>query len=190
MEYITRHIIRHEQTYGFTTCDFVLHAPDKKFWQGGLHENFYKLCRHLQDAFINGMPERDMSASQSARLIIKTKRIKGHEYSRMAKASAARGKGRGQHPAVQDYFMKNDRYAIGVEIPVWDDDMTALLDIVLVNPKTGIVRVLDYKPDASLEKKAATQVHHQVRLLCHNTGIDPKSVVGFYFDDLNTYQLT
>ena len=188
MERITRHIKKHENEYDFTTYAFVmsenLEERCKKF-----HPNFYKLCKHLQTAFINGMPKRDRSASQATRLMLKVKRIPKHKFTKLAASANARGTGWQQHPKVQKHFMDNDRYTIALEVPCWDDKMNCLIDIVLINPKTGLVTILDYKPDASREKKASTQIYYNRKMLCGNTGIGPEYVACYYFDDLMTYQL-
>lgn len=190
MERITRHIERPDRgiNYEFTTYDFVLRLdtdPPPKFY----HENFLKLTDHLKEAFIRGLPFREASASGAKRLILKTERLKGHEFSTLAAQAEARGKKWDQHKILQAYFMKNQKYTIAMEVPVWGKDMNALIDLLLIYPQSGIVDLLDYKPNALKEKNAATQIYHCKRLLMENTGISGEFIRPFYFDEDNTYQL-
>ena len=155
----------------------------------GWHPNMIKLVQHLRRGFYFGLPQRPMSASKAKRLVTKCERLKDHEFSTMALAADAYDKRYKRHKVLQDYFMANQRYTIAMEAPVWDDEMCTLLDLLLIDPKTGIVDLLDYKPDAAKEKKAGTQIYHGKRLLCNNTGIKPEFIRAFYFDEHNTYQL-
>lgn len=189
MEQIIRKITKNqgqknELIYEFTTFDFILRYTPKE----AFHENFNKLVEYVRAAFIYGMPSRPVTASQSKRLLLKCERLKGHAYSSAAAAASAK-RGYTAHMTVQQYFMKNHPYAIAMELPVSDEEMTALLDLVLCDPVTGIIYVLDYKPDAVKEKSASTQVYHQKRLLCKNAAVDPSFVEAYYFDEKDTYKL-
>lgn len=191
MEQITRHIIKQrgksELEYLFTTFDFVIgHDLEQKVKK--MHPNVLKLALHIREAFKIGMPTLETSASQAKTLLLKVERLKDHEFTSMALAAGAK-KGRGAHPTVQNYFMKFHKHAIAMELPVWGADMTALIDIVLIDPISGIVYILDYKPGAAQEKHAATQIYYDKKLLAENAYIPHSDIEAFYFDELNTYHL-
>lgn len=192
MEQITRHIVKlrgeTELIYEFTTFDFIL---TEEFWEkaAAFHPNFRSLCRNLKQAFQYGLPHRDKSASGAKRLTVAALHMPDHEFSALAKESGCDGQSYAAHKICQKHFMKNHRLAIAMEMPAWTPEMSCLIDIVLFDPSTGMVYLLDYKPMASYEKKAATQLWHDRKIFCHFTGIDPKFVECYYFDGQNTYKL-
>jgi hypothetical protein len=157
-----------------------------------LPDHIKNLMMYLADALIDGMPDRPVSASQSAPDDNLKTWYQHFELVDMAKDAGYRGFGREQHPIVQRYLRYNDDKTIATEVPVYDDERNGFIDILRVHechPVLGewMIEISDFKPDAAKEKKASAQVDKYRKLLsfCANVPID--KIFCSYNDDTDGY---
>jgi len=142
---------------------------------------------YIANVFIKGVDmATEMSASAHPELIIKTKKVES-DLVEHAKNANYRGKGNMQHSCVQEYLLKFDPYTVACELPCRDGDLSCFIDVVRVLGER--VQVVDFKPKAHKERKAATQVFLNMKLLAKTAHIPFSSIDGFYFDDENCYQV-
>ena len=187
MEQITRTLVRDKGhvklEYVFKTYDIIFHPPKNA------KPNFLKLCAHLRDVFMQGLPEREQSASRADRLIMQSQKVDDLPFSELALQSNYIGEGRNQHQIVEDHFMKWCATCLATEFPVYNDDMTTCGDILLYYPNTDTIDILDFKPKAAQDKGATTQVYYTAKMLAFNTGISLADIGGYYFDHETTFKV-
>lgn len=189
MEKITRFIQRERrgdftQTFQFTTYDIIF---DKEFRKR--HPEAAGLMAYLEDRFIHGLPERALSPSKMPELIIETKQVLDHPYSRLAHESQYYGSGNRQHLIVQNYFLKNLAECLAFEVPVYDDEASGCIDLVTLSLKPFMVGVWDVKPDAIKEKKAASQNFRYAKMLMEKAGIPKENISVGYFDGVHFFEV-
>ncbi len=169
--------------YVFQTFDDVLTMTDRESALG-------KLAVHFKSVIEHGIPPAVAEltgVSELPKLICKVKKV-DDPITALAEKSGAAGNGNRQHDILQEYFLKNDPHTIATEIPVWNKDALGHIDAIRVAGNR--VQVLDYKPNARKEKKAASQILRYRKMLSRNTGIDLGRIVAGYFDEKNYYQLS
>ncbi len=150
------------------------------------------LINYLREVFLNGVPKQTddtKSISQMNELVLKGdwREYRDHEdICDLAKEADYQGRGHGMHATVQEYFLKNDKFTVATEIPVWDEEenTSGHIDLVRVLDADKI-QVLDFKPKAYREKKALSQVFRYRKTLAKRTGIPLKNIEAAYFDDEN-----
>jgi len=99
---------------------------------------------------------------------------------------------------VQVFMLENDGSTIAMEVPLWitpeemdeglikiDEPLTGHIDVLRI--EGGRIWIWDYKPNASLEKFASTQVFMYAYMLSKRTGIPLDSFRCGYFDSANAY---
>jgi transposase-like protein len=103
-----------------------------------------------------------------------------------------------RHPAIQHFMLVNDSATIAVEVPVYlhpyeapdlqlGGALTGHIDVLQVRGRK--VWILDYKPDARLEKRAKYQLYLYARALSARTGL-PLSRFGLaYFDNKDYFEV-
>ncbi len=104
-----------------------------------------------------------------------------------------------RHPAIQHFMLANDSATIAVEVPIYlhpheapdlelSGVLTGYVDIVQI--RGNRIWILDYKPDARLEKRAKYQVYLYARALSTRTGIPLTRFALAYFDDKDHFEVT
>lgn len=98
------------------------------------------------------------------------------------------------------FMLENDANTIAMEIPLWLHEheleeyekifscktpLTGHIDLVRI--ENGKIWIWDYKPNAHLEKYAATQTYFYAYMLSKRTGIPLSEFRCGYFDAVNTY---
>jgi len=189
MEKITRFIKKERrsdfvQIFPFTTYSLIF---DDQFKAD--NPKLALLFLYLERMFLDGIPQRDKSASKMPELMIGTRELFNHEFSKMAKLADYRGAGNRQHAIVENYFMENHPDAIAIEFPLFNDEMTAFGDILLATESPFQITVLDFKPNAHKERTAATQLYHIRELLSEMSGIDRSKIECLYFDELSCFEV-
>ncbi len=124
----------------------------------------------------------------------------GHEISELTRIGLELNKDRysSAHPKVQVFMLENDDKTVAMEVPLWllpeeldsdlfsiDDPFTGHIDLLAIDD--GKIWVWDYKPNASLEKYASTQVFMYALMLSKRTGIPLDKFRCGYFDSANAY---
>ena len=104
------------------------------------------------------------------------------------------------HSKVQVFMLETDNYSIACEIPIWllpeelksyneifnsNEILTGHIDILRIQDNK--IWVVDYKPNASKEKFASTQVYFYALMLSKRTGIPLEYFRCGYFDNINCY---
>jgi ATP-dependent exoDNAse (exonuclease V) beta subunit len=127
---------------------------------------------------------------------IDLKQIEGHEVCELARKGLELDKFNSAHTNVQMFMLQNDDNTISIEVPIWllehelpdyeailssKDALTGHIDALRV--EDGKVWVWDYKPHASKEKYASTQVNFYALMLSQRTGIPMERFRCGYFDD-------
>ena len=99
------------------------------------------------------------------------------------------GKGPEQHRTVQNHLMLYEPAVIASEVPVWSNDWLGHIDELWWDKVASELWVLDFKPDADKEKKAASQIFRYIQLLAGHLEVDPRLIKGGYFDKKSFYQV-
>lgn len=145
------------------------------------------LAKHMQYVFEHGFPDKPNSCSTCSEVFCEVKKISHISVLHALKAEY-RGHGKNQHPIIQDYFMENDPNFICMELPVWNEDRSGMIDILRFNDK-GQIEILDAKPHAHKETKAASQLIYYLTMLMWHTGWPKEKFRMIYFDDTNAYEV-
>ena len=91
-----------------------------------------------------------------------------------------------RHDLVEDFMLVNDTATVAVEVPVWywekgvDSGVTGHIDVLQV--RNDAVYILDYKPDAAKDKKAAGQLYHYAVALSFRAGVAFDRIRCAWFD--------
>ncbi len=169
---------------------------------------YYSLKNYLQSMF-NDCPHHLFRAGGPRSSALKFKiddvnviEVLGHEVSELARLGLQINKDRYKtaHSQVQVFMLENDSKTLAVEIPIWMTylEMENYLDVFKTRQAlTGHIDVLrvegdkiwvwDYKPNASKEKFASTQVYFYSLMLSKRTGIPLAHFRCGYFDDKYAY---
>lgn len=97
-----------------------------------------------------------------------------------------------RHDLVEEFMLTCDLATIACEVPVWywekavDDGLTGHIDIVQV--RNGLVYVLDYKPGAAKDKKAAGQLVHYAIALSFRSGVGLEQIRCGWFDEKDYFE--
>lgn len=169
--------------YTFKTYDTIFSDT------GEMKPNLQKLIKYLRWAFENDLPERESTVSAAPQLMVEVQHARNDRLNRLAELSGYRGAGNKQHDILQDLFLQKSPYCIAIEVPVYDDEFSGRIDLLEYYPENDMVEVLDFKPKAAAERKAASQVYRYIFMLADLTGIPFKNIKGAYFDEKNTYNL-
>lgn len=165
--------------YPFTTYPVIFKKRDNHV------EN--ALCLYLADVFQHGVPP-DLAQSVSAMppIVCKTKKVVTDliDYARRADYQ---GRGNQQHECVQKFLLANDPHTLAIEVPVWDDASLGHIDVLRIFEDKIVVA--DFKPNAHLETKAASQVLRYIVMLSKLLELPLRFFDGVYFDDKNAYLL-
>ncbi len=104
------------------------------------------------------------------------------------------------HSQVQVFMLENDDRTVAVEVPLWleaeevefyqslfktNEPLTGHIDLLRIEDNK--IWVLDYKPNAHLEKFAATQVYFYALMLSKRTKISLEKFRCGYFDGKDCY---
>jgi hypothetical protein len=99
---------------------------------------------------------------------------------------------RDRHNMVETFMLINDKATVACEIPVWyweksvDSGITGHIDILQI--RGGKVFILDYKPNASKEKKAVQQLYHYAVALGFRTKVPFEKIMCAWFDENDYYE--
>lgn len=91
-----------------------------------------------------------------------------------------------RHDLVERFMLINDKATIACEVPVWywekniDNGVTGHIDILQV--RNDCVYILDYKPGAAKDKKAAGQLYHYAVALSFRARIPFDKIRCAWFD--------
>lgn len=91
-----------------------------------------------------------------------------------------------RHDMVEEFMLVNDTATVACEIPVWywekniDNGVTGHIDILQV--RNDKVYILDFKPGASKDKKAAGQLYHYALALSFRAKIPFENIRCAWFD--------
>lgn len=173
------------QTYPFTTWSYIF---DIKVEIPG---DLAKLFLYLQDLILEGRPDIGGRKSVSQGGVIPSlKTQKKIDYiTVLADQSLYSGFEHRQHIVLEEFVMTHDPQIIAMEVPVWSDDWMGHIDLIRWNRVTQRLEVLDFKPAAKKETKAASQLWRYRELLCSRLGIPQERVDISYFDKDNYYQV-
>lgn len=170
--------------YPFTTYPCVLGDHDD------VKSELRPLFKYLRQVFIKGVPTGERrSVTDCEEIIIHTSKIQYPELTEMARRADYRGFTKYQHTRVQGYFMENDPHTLAIEIPVFDGETLGHIDILRVLP-SGSIEILDFKPLAHKESKAASQLFRYAQCLSKSLQCPMEKLKAYYFDDKNIYQIT
>ena len=118
--------------------------------------------------------------------------IKSHKSSNLACKMAlfavnAKKNNRERHYLVEKFMIVNDKATIACEVPIWyweksiDSGVTGHIDILQV--RRGNVFILDYKPGAAKDKKAAQQLYHYAVALSFRAKVPFEKIRCAWFDE-------
>jgi len=150
-----------------------------------------KLFNFLHSLMVDGRPEIEERKSVSSGPLMRgvhTKKV-SHPILESIRLCEYEGKGPDQHRTVQTHLMRFEPAVIASEVPVWNNDWMGHIDELWWDKAASELWVLDFKPDADKEKKAASQIFRYVQLLAGHLEIDPKLIKSGYFDKKSFYQV-
>lgn len=157
--------------------------------------------RKYLDMLFTDCPEEPFStalrsSSLKFDLGIHVEAVEGHEVSRLAREGLDWAHYKTAHSNVQVYMLQNDTFTLGVEVPLWmhsnelegysalfdsDEPLSGHIDVLSV--EDGKIWIWDYKPKASKEKYATTQVYFYALMMSKRTGIPLDEFRCGYFDE-------
>lgn len=167
-------------TYPFTTFDVVFRSE-------------HPLLKFIGDTFVNPFQCSGQSISELSRsqpmLVPMNKEFNSELVKIVNQIDGV------THSEVQNHFLDNDNATVAIEVPVYYDGKSGLIDIIRLKKgeKHDIIQIIDYKPKAHLEKYAATQVwYYMEAVLSSIITVDnhPCLIKGYYFDQKNCYSIT
>ncbi len=169
-----------------------------------LAKEFPELQSFLESVFSccpNEYFERGLRGSKfKLKLPVDLVHADGHEISYLTKLGLEANKDRysSAHSKVQVFMLENDDKTVAMEVPLWmtpeelesdlfqiEEPFTGHIDLLAI--EDGKIWVWDYKPNASLERYASTQVFMYALMLSKRTGISLDNFRCGYFDSANTY---
>jgi len=166
--------------YEFITYSCVFEVPPAPF---------QKLYLHLREAMMHGVEDKEYQSVTSLPLLITATPVKiPSELIALAQSADYHGCGNKQHQKLQRYFLDHDPCTLAIEVPVALDNVLGHIDIIRI--KGDKIQVVDFKPLAYKEKLAPTQVKRYMEMLIAGGWAEREQVEGYYFDDLDCYQIT
>jgi transposase-like protein len=119
-------------------------------------------------------------------ITLRSRRSKNLACEMVAFSEKAAPKNNQRHKYVEEFMLVNDTATIACEIPVWywekgiDEGVTGHIDLLQV--RNDMVYILDYKPDAAKDRKAAGQLYHYAAALSFRTDIPFEKIRCAWFD--------
>ena len=164
-----------------------------------------RLKSYLNDMFtkcpneyFNGGPRSSMLRFRLDGLDVKS--VSGHEVNALASNALKHNGEDSNHAKVESHMLENDDNTVAVEVPLWlqPDEIDNFKELFKENrPLTGHVDVLriedkniwiwDYKPNASRERFAATQIFFYALMMSKRTGINLENFRCGYFDERQAF---
>lgn len=172
--------------YNMRTYDCIF-----KYGQYPADSNIQKVLAYLSGLVIDGCPPETQnynSISSAKKLMVDITEY-ASRFTTLANESQAKGRGNFQHDHLQEYLLKHDNNILAVEVPVWSDDdqMRGHIDMIEYVPDGDMFWILDYKPNASKETKAAGQLSRYKKAFCQRTGVPAGKIRCGYFDEEKFY---
>ena len=185
---ITRHIERKIDErmvkYPFTTYDIIFLKPNES------KPNWCALTDYLKRMFTMPIPMHGDMPSATRELVVDVaEEFTDKSFCQMVQDSQATGLGSNQHPTLQKYAMEMNPKIIGIEVPVYDEKWLGFMDLLEYDRATDKIKIIDYKPNASRDRKAPAQTLRYKALFCKCAQVSPKDVEAFYGDDQNFYKI-
>ena len=143
-------------------------------------------------SFEGGCPDAFFEVGQRCSQPIFETKIKAKKRVNLACKMAsfavqARRINRERHDLVENFMIINDKATVACEIPVWyweksiDSGVTGHIDILQI--RGGNVFILDYKPGAAKDKKAAQQLYHYAVALSFRAKVPFEKIRCAWFDE-------
>lgn len=178
MEKIIRQIERKRESgiiiHDFTTLPLVLQRKTP-------------LASHLANMFMDGVPERPKTVTGLPQVMTEWEMVTS-PWTEHAQKAGYKGFSNAQHRIVQDYFWANVQQVLATEAPVYDGEVTGMIDILVATP--DILFILDFKPDIhKCVDSAMSQLFRYREMLIKNAKLDRNIVKCYAFDDKNCYKL-
>jgi len=170
-------------------------------------DNLFSLRLYLEEMFKKCPHEYfDLGPRSSALKFnldgLDLKELRGHEICKLSSLGLEKNNERYNtgHSKVQVFMLENDDKTIAVEVPLWlkaeeasfyqslfktDEPLTGHIDLLRIEDNK--VWVWDYKPNAGLEKYAATQVYFYALMLSKRSKIPIEKFRCGYFDERHAY---
>ncbi|MBT3985442.1 Dna2/Cas4 domain-containing protein [archaeon] len=182
---------------------YRVHEPKTK----QLCETFPELISYLYDTFDNCPNDYFQVEPRSSHLKFPLNQlnltdVNNHEVCNLTKLGLDKNSERykSNHSKVQMFMLENDTNTIAIEVPLWlqpeeldtyknlfnsENPLTGHIDLVRI--ENDKIWIWDYKPNASKEKYASTQVYFYAYMLSKRTGIPLEKFRCGYFDSANCY---
>lgn len=159
-------------------------------------ERFPGLARYIT-GFEHGCPDVFFEVGERCskpmfNVQVKTRRQVNLACKMAAFAIQAAKKNLERHKLVERFMLINDTATIACEVPVWywdkkvDAGVTGHIDMIQV--RNNLVYMVDYKPNASKNKKAANQLYHYASALSYRTKIPLGNIRCAWFDEESYYE--
>ena len=145
----------------------------------------------MKKLFIDGIvrDEKERKSPSSMKQIFQETMEIGSDLITFAQEANFEKSEKWQHTVVENYLMYNDPKTLAVEIPVWNDEISGFIDGLRYYKEIDELEIIDFKPNAKSDKKAASQEFYYRRLLSECTGISLNKIGASYFDDHSAFKL-
>ena len=173
-------------------------------------KSLYPLKAYLDHAFYNCPDELFVDGPRASKLRfsigLTMEERPNEEICKLTALALANKKFESAHDIVEDTFLEKDPNTIAAEIPVWTNyfelngsgngfriteligdtkPLTGHIDLLQV--KDDRINVLDFKPNASKEKWAPTQLFVYALMLSKRTGLSLQNFRCCYFDEKTSF---
>ena len=182
---------------------YRIHEPKTK----QLCQEYPELNSYLYDTFKNCPNDYFQVEPRSSHLKFPLNKlnltdVNNHEVCNLTKLGLEENAERfkSNHSKVQLFMLENDKNTIAIEVPLWlqpneleiyqtlfqsENPLTGHIDLVRIEDNK--IWIWDYKPNASREKYASTQVYFYALMLSKRTNIPLDNFMCGYFDSANCY---
>ena len=191
-QYGTDVVVSNEFRHGGLTYKYKYHQAKLDMFAS----RFSGLCAYLE-SLNGGLPEDyfkgdDRCSQLKIAVDVKKQGKRSHACKLAEFALKGVKRNRERHDAIEEFMLVNDTCTIAVEVPIWfwektlDRGITGHIDILQV--KYGKIYVLDYKPDATKEKDALSQLYLYALGLSFRAGISMDKIRCAWFDETKYYE--
>ena len=172
------------QIYPFTTFSTIWENPTGR-------PNLLRLNQFFRHLMIGGCPDASQKKSvSSGEPLVNVHAFKRHcDLVDFAASADYEGHGNRQHEIVQNHLLTNDVTTMAIEIPVCNEEWHGHIDIIRYLRDSDKIEVVDFKPKADKETKAAFQVYRYMKLLSGESLIPITDMTGRYFDNKSSYTI-
>ncbi len=167
--------------------EYMLHNLKLKLFVENKYFCLYSFLKRLEKGCPNVFFEIGKRCSNPTfKINVETSNKKNYACRAAAFSIKAAKENIDRHSFVENFMLINDKSTVACEVPVWyydkkiGDGVTGHIDIIQIRNNT--LYILDYKPNAKSDKKAAGQLYHYAKALSYRARLSIDKIVCAWFD--------